>query len=146
MWGKANYFLDTILAEPPNHHHHSILMGLWDDVLAQEVPLKSYGKFWISPDNMDVPSTSYAKMYSLPPWAYQIVPLQAEKENSLIINTEHMVEKHGQPFGRLDSSAIVIDIFMEEADEDKENNVTKEHPVKHFYLDFRFMLLNRKIR
>ena len=144
MWDKANYFLDTILNEPPNWYHHSILMGLWDNVIEQEAPLKSYGKFWVSTDMVDRPHTSYAKIYSLPAWAYQIVPLNGEVPNSLIVNTPKLQEEFGQPIARMDSSSIVLDIVMEK-DAAEDESVKKEFPIKHFYLDFRFMMLKRKL-
>ena len=83
-------------------------------------------------------------MYSLPAWAYQIVPLNAEVPHSMTAISEIQIKKSNQPLGRLDCTSIVLDIVMEKAEEEKE--IAKEVPVKHFYIDFRFMLLKRKIQ
>ena len=77
MYEKANYFLEIIFDADPNMGHNDILMMLFDKVMSLDEPLKTYGKFFTSPDNTDFPTTTFAMIYNLPAWAYQIVPKNA---------------------------------------------------------------------
>lgn len=86
-------------------------------------------------------------MYSLPPWAYQIVPLNAEKDSSLIAITKAVQVKHKQDIVKVNSMSCVLDIAMEQdIEEAKNEKIVKESPVKHFYIDFKGLLLNRSLR
>ena len=83
MYDKANYFLDVIFRQPYSHGHNWILMGLFDKIIGLGVPLKSYAKFFISWDNTDISSASFAMQYKRPPWAYQALPIYGNQKQQL---------------------------------------------------------------
>ena len=119
----------------------SLLMGLWEQIISFKVPFKTYAKFFHSTDVQDSPTTTFTYMYSLPPWAYQIVPLNGDKPNNLILNTGSIQKKCKQDFMKMNCTSIVIDIFSEL---DKENTKDKEYPVRWFYIDLRMIKLQNK--
>ena len=146
MYDKANFFLDIIFREPPSFSQMELLMGLFDKITTLDTPLKSYAKFFVSPDNIDIATTTFAFMYSLPPWAYQIVPKNAEKPVTLFGITKALQKKYKQNIVKTNSSSIVLDIFMEIDEEERKNpKMYKMCPVRHFYIDLKGILLQRSL-
>ena len=123
MYDKANYFLNIIFDAPPSYGHNDILMMLFDKVMSLEKPLKNYGKFFTSPDNRDTATTTFARIYSLPAWAYQIVPKNAKSPFMLVPNDKLLQKKYNQNIVKMDGSSIALDIMMEVDQEEKKNNV-----------------------
>mgnify|MGYP000872788891 CR=1 FL=1 len=120
MFEKANYFLEVIFNMEPTQPHNAILMGLWEQIISFKFFFKSYSKFFHSIDNQEISTTTFGTMYSLPPWAYQVLPLNGEHQCDIILNTEAVQKKYGQELMKMNASSTVIDFFSE-IDKDNKN-------------------------
>ena len=114
----ANYFLNNVVfKQPASIHTNSLLSGMHDLIMGLDTPLESYGKFFVSTDASDFKTTTLAREYGLPPWAYQSYPSNAETNQSLLWCTKEMQKepRYNQEFQKVDCSSAVIDMIMDVA-------------------------------
>ena len=70
MYEQANQMEEYIFKRPKSNHHIGLLMGLFPVIANLESPLPSYKQFFISSNNNDTETSTFAVQYGLPPWAY----------------------------------------------------------------------------
>jgi hypothetical protein len=52
--------IEYIFKRPKSQHHSGLLMGLFPIIANLEKPLKSYSKFFISSDNHEIETSTFA--------------------------------------------------------------------------------------
>ena len=70
MADKANILLDMIFSQNETAHYRHMLIGLFEQVIALDFSLQSYSKFFISHDQNDIQTTTFAQQHGLPSWTY----------------------------------------------------------------------------
>jgi hypothetical protein len=70
-------------------------MGLSHQVLNFNGKIREYEKFFVSNDNQEIESVTFAMKFGLPPWAYQTLPANNNIDQALTWFSEKLIRQGG---------------------------------------------------
>lgn len=139
---RANMFLDHIFSQPPSRHYLHMLMGLCDQILNMQHPLRSYAQFFTGNDVLDDKTTSFTTELKQVFYNYQYLPKNGYLPQLLIFFTPEMLKNRGFNLMNSDSSSLAIDIISQL---DREDTNEKLLAVSQYYVDLRNLILRPKM-
>jgi hypothetical protein len=142
MFQTANRYLNHLFELPSGMHQKNMLAGMIDQILNLDSTLDGFSKFFSSNTYNDVKTTSFIDQTDEVVYAYQYIP--SNGSDNLLINfmTAEKQIKNGQRLRNMNITSETIDFIMQE---DKEDEGEKSVPVKHFLIDFRFIMLKPQL-